>query len=230
MTLYRPDVRKSRMDGIKTELAAMKTFGAMKGSKYIETDFPILAQTIKELRDVPLASLATPFEESNYPALESQMKYNEAEIAERVISTLELMEQFYSTEVLEILNSVEVNDNERKIVTDSWVHTGHRKAVKEKILLLSTTLEETLELIINSNLPEDMRAISELERAQLVALLQTTLQMLKAPLVEKGLLRKLAEITGEISKKTAHKKAEQGLGSMLDRAGALLVDLLSRLG
>jgi len=71
--------------------------------------------------------------------------------------------------------------------------------------------------------------LTDIERAQLIAILETTLAVLKGPMVEPGLLKKAARIAKDIAERTAKKKVEEGLGVALGYAGKKLFDLLASL-
>ncbi len=71
--------------------------------------------------------------------------------------------------------------------------------------------------------------MTDIERAQLVAILETTLAVLKAPMLEPGLLKKAARVAKEIAEKTARKKVEEGLGVGLSYAAKKLWELIASL-
>ena len=61
--------------------------------------------------------------------------------------------------------------------------------------------------------------------AQIIAVLETALNMLKAPLVEKSLLKKAAENLSEVGRKTAQEKSEVALGKLADLAWKQIIKL-----
>ncbi len=104
-----------------------------------------------------------------------------------------------------------------------------RRANAELIADISSLLDEAVYLARTTNLPPDKAALSDIERAQLVALLETTLAILKAPLVEKGLLKKVADAAKDGAASAVTKKAEFALGYALGKVGELIVKLLAGL-
>jgi hypothetical protein len=62
-----------------------------------------------------------------------------------------------------------------------------------------------------------------------VAVLETVLHVLKAPMVEKSLLSKAQEALKRVAERTAEKKAEQGLGNAASQGARMLRDLLKAL-
>ena len=68
--------------------------------------------------------------------------------------------------------------------------------------------------------------MTDLELAQLIAILETALAILKAPLVEKGLLTKLGKMLKRSSNKVAAANNESALGEMVDDGAKLVSDLI----
>jgi hypothetical protein len=111
------------------------------------------------------------------------------------------------------------------VLSDAWVYVPPNSRVKQIIVQLSDLLEDVHLLAKTTNLPEQDAAISDLERAQLIALLETTLAVLKAPMVERGLLKKLQSSLADAGKKAAEKQVEQGMASAIDVVLPFLRDL-----
>ena len=76
----------------------------------------------------------------------------------------------------------------------------------------------------------DQAAITEIERQQLIAILETALAMLKGPMVEPGLLKRLGDSAKSTAKKTIEKQAERAMGAGLESLAEALMSLLSKLG
>lgn len=112
---------------------------------------------------------------------------------------------------------------------DEWVYVKRGSRAKEIIVAVSELLDEAVFLAKTTNLPEDQAALTDIERAQLIAILETTLAVLKAPMVEPGLLKKTARIAREVAEKTAKKKVEEGLGFGLGLAAKKLAELIASL-
>jgi hypothetical protein len=112
------------------------------------------------------------------------------------------------------------------VQSEVWVYVQPISRVKELISELSDLLEEVSLLAKTTNLPERQAALSDIERAQLIALLETTLLVLKAPMVESGLLKKLGTTMADATKKAAEKQVEQGMAGAMQTAIPLVRDLL----
>ncbi len=115
-----------------------------------------------------------------------------------------------------------------EVKVEGWVAI-HRQTNSNLIAQLSDLLGEVIILARNVNLPEDRQALSPLERAQLVTLLETALTMLKAPLVEKGLMRTLRSAATKGAETATTKGTELALGYMLKKVGELIIKLLDNL-
>ena len=111
-----------------------------------------------------------------------------------------------------------------------WILLDRSDEVGTIIAELSGLLERIIRTAKMTNLPPNARSFSELEMAQIIAVLETALAMLKAPLVEKGLLKKAAEELSEVGKRTAKKKSEIALGKLADLAFKAIVKLVMAAG
>lgn len=116
-----------------------------------------------------------------------------------------------------------------QVWAEQWVYVQRGSRAKEIIAAVSELLDEAVLLAKTTNLPEDQAALTDIERAQLIAILETTLAVLKAPMVEPGLLKKTARIAREVAEKTAKKKIEEGLGFGLGLAAKRLAELIASL-
>jgi hypothetical protein len=108
-----------------------------------------------------------------------------------------------------------------------WVSLGADSDTKQKITALSTILETFVPQLKSANLPADAQVITELERAQLVAVLETMLALLKSPMVEKGLFKRAADQLKRISTKSAEKKVEEGLGTAAGEVARQIFELIA---
>ncbi len=107
-----------------------------------------------------------------------------------------------------------------------WVSVPPTIDLKQKIHTLSRILDDILlELKRSNNAPEDI-VFSELDRQQLIALLQTTLSVLKSPIVEKGLLLKTREALQKAAVSAAEKQAQHGFETLASHGVSWLSDLL----
>jgi len=116
-----------------------------------------------------------------------------------------------------------------QIWTEQWVFVRRGSRAKEIIAAVSDLLEEAVLSAKSNNLPEDQAALTDIERAQLIAILETTLAMLKAPMVEPGLLKKTARVAKEIAQRTVEKKAEEALGTGLENVAKRILELIASL-
>lgn len=99
--------------------------------------------------------------------------------------------------------------------------------LKTKIAAVSTLLDDIIQTASMTNLPPEMRALTDLERAQLITVLETTLSVLRAPMAEKGILAKSSRLLGGVARRVAEKEAEQALGTAAQEAGGWLADIIS---
>src|SRR3569623_2262041 len=77
-------------------------------------------------------------------------------------------------------------------------------------------LERAYELAVSTNLPRHKAALTDSERAHLIAVLETTVALLReAPLVEKGLLNRLKDVAASGAAITVEKQSEVALGFVI---------------
>lgn len=100
----------------------------------------------------------------------------------------------------------------------AWAIVPSAGPIKLKIAQISQLLDDIAYAVRSSNLPESERALSDIERAQLIAVLETVLKLLKAPMVERGLLQKCGDWLAQTSKRVAQKQSEETLGSLAEKA------------
>jgi hypothetical protein len=113
---------------------------------------------------------------------------------------------------------------------EGWHIVGQATDLKVKILALSMLVESIMERVRGSNSPPNQQALTQLERSQLITILETALSVLKAPMVEVGLLKKLKKALSGVARKAAEKQVEEGLGSLADLAASELTDVISQIG
>lgn len=101
--------------------------------------------------------------------------------------------------------------------------------LQSKIDEVVRTLNEVVVHVATSNLPLDHRALTEIERAQLVAVLRTVLKMLEAPMVEKGLLKKAGTMLKRAASKAVEKQVESAFAFVAGYAAGQLTSLLPHL-
>jgi hypothetical protein len=107
---------------------------------------------------------------------------------------------------------------------EQWVVVELSSEMKTKINIVSTMLDSIVEHVKHSNLPPAEQALTEIERQQLIAILETTLAVLKGPMIEKGLLKKARSALEAGAAKAVEKGAQDGLG--MGAARGRLAELL----
>jgi hypothetical protein len=61
-------------------------------------------------------------------------------------------------------------------------------------LVISGLLDDIVTHVQRANVPEDDQILTQIERQQLIAVLETALAVLRSPMLEKGLLRQTADM------------------------------------
>ena len=112
---------------------------------------------------------------------------------------------------------------------EQWVAIQLTSDTKAKINIISTMLDSIVENVKHSNMPSSQQALSEIERRQLIAILETALAVLRGPMVERGLLKQARSALEHGAMKAAEKGTQEGLGQMMSAAGRHVMDLLSSL-
>ncbi|MFK5596819.1 hypothetical protein ACFZ8E_07420 [Methylobacterium sp. HMF5984] len=111
---------------------------------------------------------------------------------------------------------------------DSWSFIALNSELKAKISATSVLLDSIVVQVKRSNLPPDQQAITDIERNQLIAILETTLGLLRNPvMVERGLMNKMKDSLAKVAKKSAEKELEQGIGHASETAASWVQDLIN---
>jgi hypothetical protein len=110
---------------------------------------------------------------------------------------------------------------------ERWALIGSSGDAKAKIHAISHLLESIVEQSRSSNLPPEDQILTELERKQLIALLETVLAVLKAPMVEKSLLRRAGETLQRTAASAAEKGVQKGVGNLAEIAAQKIGEFLS---
>jgi hypothetical protein len=110
-----------------------------------------------------------------------------------------------------------------------WQHVPQNIEVKKLISRVSITLDSVIQIAKASNLPDSEKSLTEIERAALIAILETALFILKAPLTNKGFFKNVGRQLKQVAAKTAQNKAEQALGHVVSQAIRQLQDYLGQL-
>jgi hypothetical protein len=114
------------------------------------------------------------------------------------------------------------------LIAEQWVAVS-TSAMKMKIAAIASLLDTIVEQIKHSNAPDDEQVLTALERRQLIAILETALNVLKSPIVETGLLKKARDGLKKAAISAAEKHVQQGLGTLMEVAKSRIVDLVKLL-
>jgi hypothetical protein len=112
---------------------------------------------------------------------------------------------------------------------DTWVAIRATPEIKRQIGLIGSLIDNILLQVRHANAPEGEQLLSEIERAQLIAILETALNVLKSPLAEKGLLKKAKTILNKGAESAAETGVQQGLGELMREATQQIGDLIRAL-
>ncbi len=125
-------------------------------------------------------------------------------------------------------DAVETSDTPTATVVRAvaWRSVPDRHNVRSAIASVSSQLDDICEQVQRANLPDGEQALTRIERAQLIAILQTAIAILQAPMVERGLLARAGKSLGDAAAKTAEREVQQGLGAMMGIARKELFELL----
>lgn len=115
-----------------------------------------------------------------------------------------------------------------RVIEITWVEND-RDDNADLIADLTALLNEAVDRAKGTNLPEGKRALTEFQRKALIAMLETAVFMLKGPLVEKTLIKRLSDAAAEGAANSLKKGAEVGLGMLLKRLWDLLQEFLKNL-
>lgn len=115
------------------------------------------------------------------------------------------------------------------IPAEEWRFVHIAPGTKTRIAAISALLDTIIVRLAKTNLPPEQQALSQIERAQLIAILETALQILKAPIMEPGMLKKAQDGLKRLAGKTAEKQAETGLGYAASEGARLLWELIKSL-
>ncbi|MDP8997624.1 MAG: hypothetical protein M3O03_11580 [Pseudomonadota bacterium] len=109
---------------------------------------------------------------------------------------------------------------------EAWVFVPKNNETKQKIKLISELLDDIVLQVRSSNLPPSEQLLTDIEKAELIAILQTALNILKSPMVESGLLKTLEGTLKELGIKAAREKIQQGLGIGMQTGAHAIWELL----
>jgi hypothetical protein len=79
---------------------------------------------------------------------------------------------------------------------EQWVAVGENSEIKIKIGVIASLLDSIIDQTKHANVPPDQQIMSDIEKQQLIAILETALNVLRSPLVEKGLFKTVTRRLG----------------------------------
>lgn len=109
---------------------------------------------------------------------------------------------------------------------EQWTAIKPSSNVKLKIAAVAGLLDQIIEQATKTNLPPDQQILTEIERNQLIAILETTLHVLKSPLTEKSLLKRAREGLQRAAASAAEKGVQRGLGMLAEHGVEKLTELI----
>src|SRR5262249_55081015 len=113
------------------------------------------------------------------------------------------------------------------IQTDRRQSVPRTSEMQEKITALSTILDSIIQQTSCSNLPESEQALTQLERQQLIALLETALSLLRSTVVESSLLEKAGNALSEGAMAAAKAGTQEGLMNLMTVAAHRMSEIIS---
>ncbi|MEC9369535.1 MAG: hypothetical protein VX871_12685 [Pseudomonadota bacterium] len=160
-------------------------------------------------------------------------------VAERLKSFLRAQESSHASGEIVVTTEEKLDGSEiveaipkassPSIPAERWVIVPPSADIQERIRAVASLLETVLLQLAHSNLPENDQVIRGLERAQLIAILETALNVLRSPAIESGLMKKVADRLTETAKKAAEKQIQEGLGGMMQSVADQLWELVRQL-
>ena len=110
-------------------------------------------------------------------------------------------------------------------IGERWVVVNVSSSITEKIADVSSILDSIIEQASRPNLPPGQLLLTDIQRRQLIAILETTLNVLKSPLVEKSLMRTAGKVLRKGAEAASQKGVEVGLGKLMGLAAEKLAEL-----
>jgi len=154
-------------------------------------------------------------------------------VADRILTHLKSQREYTAT--------VEGSDDDTDVIIPSPPPKEFTvRAVEWKVLVQTDELEDNINDVVRligeviehantSNLPPDERALTEIERAQLIAVLETALAILKTPMIEIGLLKKAATMLKRAAAKAVEKQVENAFAFTAGFAAGKISNFLPHL-
>jgi hypothetical protein len=116
-----------------------------------------------------------------------------------------------------------------RVQTEQWVVPSPDERTRELINDLIRCLEGIITEFSQSNSFAADKSLNELRMEELKAVLRTALNVLESPLVERGILKKTADVAKAAAGEIAKDEFKTGLGKLLSIAGEKALELYIRL-
>jgi hypothetical protein len=178
---------------------AVAELSELSGKSIQVNDIPILCGVVMEVLDWNRSALG-----DNKFGISSSVlnqflqmrgevwKSDAVKVANRIRTFLRAQDQAYKgSSPLEV---PEPRPRQEVVVSDPMIRAGHwvsvRKTadIKQKIAALGSILDSIIQQTGRSNAPENEQALTQIERQQLIAILETALNVFRSPLVETGIM------------------------------------------
>ena len=165
-------------------------------------------------------------------------KRDALKLADRLRTYLKSEDQSYDAEAKKVTPTLQapklmVAPPKSKAFTvdaERWIELGLSSEIKAKIAVIASLLDSIIEQVSGANAPREDQILSRIERQQLMAILETSLNVLKSPMVEKGLLQKAKGVLARGAQSAVEKGVQQGLGLLMQSTGERILELLRMLG
>ncbi len=109
---------------------------------------------------------------------------------------------------------------------EQWVAVGESSEIKVKIGVIASLLDSIIDQTKHANAPPDQQIMSEIEKHQLIAILETALNVLRSPLVEKGLFKSTQKALRKGAEAALEQGAQEGLGVIMGLAAKRFGELI----
>jgi hypothetical protein len=180
-------------------------------ARFLGTNTTLLNRFIKQKRPIPIRDART--------------------VADRIVTYLRSIQQAVSkttargAQTPNELPSKQEDPKPFVVEAVAWKTLVLTGDLQEKISEAVRLLDDVILHASTTNLPPNERALTEIERAQLIAVLKTTLKMLEAPMVETGLIKKTTSMLKRAGAKAVEKQVENAFAFAAGYAAGQLTAL-----
>ncbi len=147
-------------------------------------------------------------------------------VADRVRTFIRSLDQTTASTEPAPLLAAPKRARKRSFKADTWAVVVPSSEIKQKIVLVSELLDSIVSQLDRANLSEGEQVLTKIEREQLIATLRTTLKVLEAPMVERGLLRRTGRQLKKISERAFERQVQEGLGNVMREGSEKITSLL----